>query len=289
MEQAINPTRKIIYITFGVAATGLLGYFGWNYYQKHKNNNNSDAVDFDSEIKDNNFPAPAYKPTSIQTDSNEFPIQNGSKGEKVKAIQQALINKYGSTILPKYGADGSWGNEMDTALQKVHLPMLINESTYNLLVKGTSPNSDSLAQTLVNAAISRNFNQVMASLKQLRNTDDYAKISSQFKLSRVKGVHQTLVNGLISAFSSEDQKQQIRMEFLRMGLKYDGNKWALNGIEKKLLITTIPTWVYVSKNQRVQVPAQVVLGTESKVESGIIFFENNNNLFAVAANTVRYF
>ena len=103
------------------------------------------------------------------------------------------------------------------------------------------------------------------------------------------GVHQTLVNGLLSSFSSEDQKQQIRMEFLRMGLKYDGNKWALNGIEKKLLITTVPTWVYVSKNQRVQVPAQVVLGAESKVESGIIFFENNNKQFAVAAKSVRYF
>ena len=129
----------------------------------------------------------------------------------------------------------------------------------------------------------------MASLKQLRNTDDYAKISSQFKLNRVHGVHQTLVNGLLSSFPSEDQRQQIRMEFLRMGLKYDGNKWALNGIEKKLLITTVPTWVYISKNQRVQVPPQVVLGAESKVESGIIYFENNNKQFAVAANTVRYF
>ena len=294
MEQGnnSNPTKKILYITFGLAATGVLGYFGWNYYQKKKNINNAEA-DFTTDNNDttttnNNLPAPA-QPTAKTIVNNDFPIRKGSRGELVRALQHALINKYGDTILPKYGADGDYGFEMETALQKVHLPTTIDESTYNLLVKGTSPNADSLVQTLVNAAISRNFNQVMASLKQLRNTDDYAKISSQFKLSRVHGVHQTLVNGLLSSFSSEDQKQQIRMEFLRMGLKYDGNKWALNGIEKKLLITTVPTWVYVSKNQRVQVPAQVVLGAESKVESGIIFFENNNKQFAVAAKSVRYF
>ena len=295
MEQTSNsnPTRKIIYITFGLAATGLLGYFGWNYYQKKKNSNNAEA-DFTTDNNDtttanNNLPAPAPTNTTTTVVNNDFPIQKGSRGEYVRALQQALINRYGATILPKYGADGDYGYEMETALQKVHLPTTIDESTYNLLVKGTSPNADSLVQTLVSAAISRNFNQVMASLKQLRNTDDYAKISSQFKLSRVHGVHQTLVNGLLSAFSSEDQKQQIRMEFLRMGLKYDGNKWALSGIEKKIIITTIPTWVFANKDEKIKVPANVVLGNEWKNQNGIIFFENKQQLFAVAANTVRYF
>ena len=295
MEQTSNsnPTRKIIYITFGLAATGLLGYFGWNYYQKKKNSNNAEA-DFTTDNNDtttanNNLPAPAPTNTTTTVVNNDFPIQKGRRGEYVRALQQALINRYGATILPKYGADGDYGYEMETALQKVHLPTTIDESTYNLLVKGTSPNADSLVQTLVSAAISRNFNQVMASLKQLRNTDDYAKISSQFNLSRVHGVHQTLVNGLLSAFSSEDQKQQIRMEFLRMGLKYDGNKWALSGIEKKIIITTIPTWVFANKDEKIKVPANVVLGNEWKNQNGIIFFENKQQLFAVAANTVRYF
>ncbi|MFM2224275.1 MAG: hypothetical protein RJA07_477 [Bacteroidota bacterium] len=175
------------------------------------------------------------------------------------------------------------------ALQKVHIPTTIDESTYNLLVKGTSPDSDTLAQTLVRSAITRNFNKVIEALKQLRSTDDYAKVSSQFKLHRVNGVHQTLVNGLLHSFVPEDQKQQIRMEFLRMGLKYDGNKWALSGIEKKLIITTLPTWVYATGNEKIKVPAGVVLGNEWKQQNGIIFFENKQQLFAVDASHVQYF
>lgn len=42
-------------------------------------------------------------------------LKKGDKGDDVKAVQQALItNKYS---LPKYGADGSFGNETDAAVR----------------------------------------------------------------------------------------------------------------------------------------------------------------------------
>lgn len=292
MEQASNshPTKKIMYITLGLAVTGLLGYFGWNYYEKKKNSNNAEA-DFTTDNKDtttanDNIPAQASASTNVH---NNFPIRKGSRGEYVRILQQALINRYGAGILSKYGADGDFGDEMETALQKVHLPTSIDESTYNLLVKGTSPDSDALAKSLVSAAITRNFNKVIEALKQLRSTDDYAKVSGQFKLYRVNGVHQTLVNGLLRSFVPEEQKQQIRMEFLRMGLQYDGNKWALSGIEKKLIITTMPTWVFANRHEKIKVPAEVVLGTALQHKNGFILFENNQQHFAVDASQVRFF
>ncbi|MFM2224274.1 MAG: hypothetical protein RJA07_476 [Bacteroidota bacterium] len=115
MEQTnnSNPTRKIIYITFGLAATGVLGYLVWNYYQKKKNSNNADA-DFTTDNTDtttttanNNLPAPTNAATTVV--NNDFPIRKGSRGELVRTLQQALINRYGATILPKYGADGDYG------------------------------------------------------------------------------------------------------------------------------------------------------------------------------------
>lgn len=48
-----------------------------------------------------------------------FPLKQGSKGPEVKAFQEYLIKRFGKHILPKYGADGDWGNETQNAVNRL--------------------------------------------------------------------------------------------------------------------------------------------------------------------------
>ena len=297
-EQSNSAGKKVLFLVLGVAAVGTAGYFGYQYYQKKKNQNNANSADFTTDDSSSNsssndsLPTPNQNnytpPASSPVVNTDFPLQQGSRGAKVRALQRALIAKYGAKILPKYGADGDFGHEMETALQKVNLPTSMDESTYNVIVKGSN-DSSSLALTLVHAANARDFNKVIDSLRQMNSTDDYSNVSSQFKLYRVNGVHQTLVNGLLRSFVPDNQKQQIRIEFLRMGLKYDGNKWALQGIEPKLIITTQPTIILTNQKRKVRVPAFMVLGIYRKQEKGVVLFENNHQFFMVGAAHIKPF
>jgi hypothetical protein len=47
-----------------------------------------------------------------------FPLKKGSKGGKVKELQNAILT-YDSTLLGKYGADGDFGSMTEKALQKI--------------------------------------------------------------------------------------------------------------------------------------------------------------------------
>jgi len=54
-------------------------------------------------------------PTQIT--SQDFPIKKGSKGDKVKEIQQILVG-IDANALPRYGVDGDFGIETEAALFK---------------------------------------------------------------------------------------------------------------------------------------------------------------------------
>src|SRR6186713_700665 len=154
--------KKVILTSIAVGAAGVLGYFGWQYYKKRmqqkKTGSGGAYSDLDSLLKtspggstdtlpvmlpatlpsvDRSRPkptvtAPAFTPPS---EDSEFPLRKGSKGEKVRQLQKALIAKYGKSILPKYGADGDFGSETAAALRKAKLPSAIDESTYNVLTQ----------------------------------------------------------------------------------------------------------------------------------------------------------
>jgi len=55
------------------------------------------------------------EPSKILT--QDFPIQKGSKGEKVREIQTLLVG-IDANALPKYGIDGDFGSETEAALFK---------------------------------------------------------------------------------------------------------------------------------------------------------------------------
>jgi peptidoglycan hydrolase-like protein with peptidoglycan-binding domain len=278
--------KKWLFIGLGVAATGALTYFGWQYWKNHRN-----QADAENDVPDFYEDRPVIpKPkTNASSSNDDFPLQKGSKGANVKALQQALITKYGKSILPKYGADGDFGTETINALKKSGLPESIDESTYNVLVKGSSPNYATTASQLYAAASSKDFNKALALLKTLRNTSDYKTVSDAFMNYRIGGVRQTLVNGMLNSFTNEQQKQSIRLAFSNMGLKYDGSKWSLSGFDtSRMLITKTASKVWKDPKTSVPVPANMVLGREITKRGSYSLFENDKQLFLVESQHVRY-
>lgn len=113
----------------GLAATGALSYFGYQYWKKQKEKKNEvpDTTDNSNDTDSNShYTTPKYTPkppkqAPTETTTTSFPMLKGSKGELVKTFQEALIAKHGKSILPKYGADGDFGSEMAAALKKIRI------------------------------------------------------------------------------------------------------------------------------------------------------------------------
>lgn len=281
--------KKWLLIGLGVAATGALSYFGWQYWKKKKEESSTpenDAPDFSTADTSSYTPRPKAAPQR----NDDFPLKKGSKGENVRALQQALISKLGKDALGKAGADGDFGSKTEAALKKAGLPIAIDETTFNVLTKGSSPDPTATATQFYAAATKKDFAKTISLLKTLRNTSDYKMVSDEFVNYRIGGVRQTLVNGLLNSFSDEKQKQAIRLAFSNMGLKYDGSKWSLSGIdEANILITLRPTRVWKSPKESVSVPANMVLGKEVAKRGNYTLFQNHNQYFLVQSPNVGYY
>jgi hypothetical protein len=233
MKNEKNKNKKVLFIGLGIAAAGFLGYLGYNKYKKSKMEADTQAderVTFQPSVKVSqqaSVKSNTYK--AIAPSGSEFPLAKGSKGELVRALQQALIDKYGKVILPKAGADGQFGNEMIAALKKIGLPESISESTFNVITKGNAIDPAKVGETLYKSAVSKNFNQTMFTLRGMKSTNDYQTVSEAFQNYRIGGVRKTLVNGLLDSFTEPKPKEPIKLEFVRMGLKYNGSTWSLSG------------------------------------------------------------
>lgn len=300
--------KKIIIASLAVGAAGILGYFGWQYLKKKKEAKKNG--DLDEVLKTNNITNPVYDPEPVYSkpksvtkpsvsntvyttsssaiDKNAFPLKKGSKGNNVKLLQEALIAKHGKTILPRYGADGDFGTETLNALKKIGLPSTVTESTFNVLVQGTKIDPSALGKELYSATVAKNFSKALSLLKQIQTTDDYKVASEIFKLNRINGVRQTIVNGLLNTFTTDTQKQQIKFEFLRMGLQFDGNKWSLSGFDGRPIVTAENTTVWINAMEGVKVPAKMVLGNEVSRRLDYTLFENNGKYFLVNTKSVNY-
>lgn len=125
MENKTHNKRKTILIGLGVLGTGVAGFLGWNYWKNKKKANQEEDT---TSVTDS---------TSITTSSvknDDFPLKRGSKGNRVTQLQNALVKKYGASILPKYGVDGMFGKEVEAALVRAKMPTSINETNYTKLV-----------------------------------------------------------------------------------------------------------------------------------------------------------
>src|SRR5215213_1007659 len=174
--------KKIIITTLAVGATGILGYFGWQYYKKKKQAKRDDMQVLINKVQDPVITQPIVTPKTKTTSKQityrqpvvdrveDFPLKKGSKGENVRRLQEALIAKYGSQTLPKYGADGDFGSETVNALKKLGLPTTITESTYNVIAQGvqSSTNPGAVGKELYSAAVAKDLNKTITQLKKLK-------------------------------------------------------------------------------------------------------------------------
>ncbi|HRE73649.1 MAG TPA: hypothetical protein PK637_00895 [Flavobacteriales bacterium] len=280
-----SNAKKIAIIGLGIAAVGAGTYFGWQYFKSQKNKNvalddDEETVPYTPSVQTTPVQTsytPAYVPS---TTTSSFPLKKGSRGEKVRQLQNALISRYGASVLPKYGADGDFGSEMATALANNGWPATIDETTFNVITAGSSSSSTSsfypmtTATNLYLAVVLRNFDSVLKELKKFRNVEDYKSANEYFKKKEIGGVSWTIVNALLTKFTDSSQKDQFRKEFLRMGLKFDGSKWSLSGLNGAATIITLhPTVIWDYPNKRIRVEENVVLGYPIETKKGFTLFQ----------------
>lgn len=304
--------KKFILIGIGLGTLGLLG-FGWWYFKGRKGTTVDDTEKdlFHSLSEDTGVSVSTPKvntsgsaTSNLSVHNSGFPLKKGSKGELVKQVQNALIKKYGKNILPKYGADGDFGSEMTAALQSKGYNTVVDLAEFTKIISdaGTGTpaksesNSGSAASTIVDTAKQiylslspPSLTKLLAALKQLKTVDDYTKANDLFKTVRLNGVHQTIVNATLASFSDDTSKQLIRAEFIRMGLKYDGSKWSLSGINGRQLISTATVTIYNSKGLSLNVPENTILGREIATSHGITTFRTiDNQLLFASSKHIRY-
>lgn len=138
------------------------------------------------------------------------------------------------------------------------------------------------------AALKKDFNKALSLLKTLRNVEDYKAVSDTFKNYRIGAVRQTLVNGMLNSFSDTKQKDAIRLAFSNMGLKYDGNKWSLSGIDNSCQVITLRnTKVWKNPRTAVSVPANMVLGNYITKRGEFTLFQNDGHYYLVQTQHVK--
>jgi len=310
-----NDMKKVVLVGVGLTATGIAGYFGYQYFKKQKEEQakkqqpvttfSPPNIDTPSTYSNPVYTEPTKKETVDipKTYSNNassysnaytppkpkstFPLKRGSKGEKVKQLQEAIISTYGANLLPRYGADGDFGKELANALKKLNYSSVVSESLFNVITGGKAT-QNSLALQLNIALNKSDYSSTMSLLKKLNNKGEYSEVSDEFKKYRLHGgVRQTLVNGTLNTFVDKTQKQHIRLEFIRIGLKYNGNKWSLDGIGMDKIITTEPTQIWLDGYSSVQVPVNMILGIPIAEKLDFTLFKNEGRHFLVRTNTIR--
>lgn len=296
-----SPKKKNwILWSLGIIGTGILSFFGYQYYQSNKTTDleNKDLPDPGAEQdpprKDPGAPPPKAKPKPAATvkpkpSHDAFPLRKGSKGPRVKAMQEAILAKFGKALLPRYGADGHYGEETQKALAQLQLPLAVDEPTFNVLVKTSALNPTAIAQGLLQAAVKKDFQAAVNHLRLLKSPEDYKSVSEVFKTYRIEGgVRQTLVNGMLNTFTLAPQKEALKLLFSAMGLKYNGQQWSLSGFARDgLLITTRDTRVWKSPRESVSVPKNMLLGKAIQTRKGFTLFENENTYYLVPTLHVR--
>lgn len=62
-----------------------------------------------------------------------FPLKNGSRGSLVKNLQKALMILFPNS-LPRFGADGIFGSETESALRSNGQPIVVDKTAYDRLI-----------------------------------------------------------------------------------------------------------------------------------------------------------
>lgn len=158
--------KNLRYFLIGIPVL-VAGYIVYKTIRKNK---------LGGDTKDANAPTDSSKTTSNNSGgvtpqvAKVFPLKKGSKGTKVTELQNALLS-VNKNILPKFGADGDYGSETESAVNTI-------------LKKKTVDSQDDIAKILSIAKTSE----------------------ANIKLAQVNSERTSLANKLISAYKSNPSK-----------------------------------------------------------------------------------
>lgn len=295
-KEGTPPERRVLY---GLGVGAVIGaiYFASEYFRDLKHRRETDAESIAPEI----IMLPASSGSSTTGSGNDhFPLKKGSKGTKVVLLQQGLERILGKTVLAQFTKiDGDFGPKTEQALAKAGFPAVINEALFRQITGASETSSavinnpQTIARSLYTAAIARNSDSVLAHLKQIKSSTEYALVNKYFIDLQSLSVSRSIVSYLLTvAFSTnETVKDQIRAEFRRMGLKQDASgTWSLSGIKKYRDVKTITdTYVTDQANRKISVSRNTILGEEISAGNGMTRFRSiDNAVFSVPTSDVKY-
>lgn len=256
MEVNQNKGRKKgLLVGLGVFAVGMLSFFGYQYWSGNKKK---------TETPEENAPSfNAEKPrTTKPTSSKPKKKHTTKKKVSVKPKPQSDTTESKTTQATKI---------TETVKEKVSDPAVVAKGLY-------------LALKI------KSFSTALRILKTIKTPLRYAEIGRHFTNYRIGGVRQTILNAMFNVFKTDEQKEKLRTVFTEMGLKYDGSKWSLEGIENSSQIITIrSTKVWKDPRTSVEVPKNMVLGKEVAKRKNYTLFENGKQYFLVQSNHVSQY
>lgn len=295
-KATISPEKAFLY-GVGVLAVGGAMYFTGKQLLKKKQETYSEPTDTNVTI---NLTQSTASVKRLSSASESFPLKIGSKGSRVTQLQQALQNILGVKAMEQYTRiDGIFGSGTQKALRAAGLPSTVNEDTFNSIVGKDRfiplpvQTPQSLGSKLYIYATGKNFDGVMTVLRQLNTTADYFAANSSFVGSQLFSVSKSIVTYLLDVAFPNNQlaKDQIKAEFIRMGLKQDdAGKWSLSGFSGyNDLVTIIDTYVLASNGKRIAVNRNTILGEQTTIKNGMTGFRSiDGGSFSVPTSHVTY-
>lgn len=291
----VKPAKIFLY-ALGVVAFGGGAYLLYDRLKRKQVTVYDNTQETPNIIINNNLPTTSSS-KSVSVRNDNFPLKRGSVGSRVTALQQALAKIIGlDTMNANGGIDGQFGPGTANALKIAGYGEPISESTFNTIVGkadsgSVAINPSMVAQNLYRAAQAKNLANVIGSLKQIKNVSDYSSVNDYYKSIPI--ISKTIVNDLLnySFANNASAKEQIKNEFLRIGLKVnDSGVWSLQGIRLyNDLITIRPTVVTDGHNNRITVPRNTILGDEIKVANGTTWFRTvDSGVLRVPTQDVKY-
>lgn len=293
----MEAKTKNILIGLTVVAVGTGSYLLYRSL-KLKSNESSDIDNVVNSYSPPSSYSPPKTPKGTGTSSSLFPLKNKSKGVLVSDLQKALIKKYGKDILPKYGADGYFGKELETALVRKGYSVPVTKETFDKIVKNQSSSSTDrekakdIAQLLHEGISKQSIEKALQGLYKIKNVLSYAKVNEAFKQTRIDGIRMTIPTALADTFPKEAERKKYRAQLYRIGLKYRNDKWALAGLVSRaraMLMTNKRTKIYEASGQFHWVPINTLLGQFRSSKNGLHeFISKDGKSHFVQSSAIRF-
>lgn len=302
-KTSVKPAKVFVY-ALALAAIGGGGYLVYDRMRRKKqidsgdtsSANNADTIIINNSLPDRQTGLPVSYSSGISklfsSASDSFPLKRGSKGSRVMMLQKAL-----SKTSPSIVIDGVFGSQTAGALKSAGYPEVVNEALFSQITAMTSNavqvifNPASLASALYKAAQSKNLNEVLNLLRQIKSVAEYSSVNDYYKKQGF--ISKTIVTDLLEyAFKGNTTaKEKIRNEFLRIGLKVNSaGTWSLQGIRLyKDIITLRETIVTDSRNNKIPVRKNTILGDGLETANGMTSFRSvDNSILKVPTQDIKY-